>query len=472
MQVAEHHSPKPDRMAQGAAPIADWCPNPAIHPTLVKKRFAARLVDSHGREWVDFLSGWGSNILGYDHPRVLDAIRDQLEEGVGTGVRTEAYGRVEQLLRAVIPCAEQVAFGKNGSDATTGAARLARAVTGRDRVLVRGYHGFHDWCLASDRSIKGIPTAFRDAVGELPINDLKALDAILEDEEHDVAAVMIDAAAIPVPDADYLAGLVDLCRRYEVLVVFDEVVTGFRLAVGGAQESYGVVPDLACFSKAMANGMPISALVGSGELMAALPSTRYGMTFGSEAVSLAAAAATISEIRDRDVCRRRDHNPGFRRVHSLRGGCVLRTGLRPHSSIVVRKQTSVSRSLQPVYLSRDRCRALVPQRRPEDHEDAACRAVLPLRPRLSGVHPTAYSEVRPHPQITRSCGFGEDPARSPGIGGQGREILFPGARGANDAPRHPRARPNSEVVLPGCLPHRQYQRQPPMAIRLRELWNQ
>lgn len=284
------------------APIADWCPSPAIHPTLVQKRFQARLIDSHGREWVDFLSGWGSNILGYDHPRVLDAIRDQLELGVGTGVRTEAYARVEHLLQTVIPCADQVAFGKNGSDATTGAARLARAVTGRDRILMRGYHGFHDWCLAADTSIQGIPAAFRCFVSDLPINDLEGLEVILDDEKHDVAAVMIDPASIPVPDGAYLEGLIGLCRRRGVLIVFDEVVTGFRLAVGGAQEHYGVVPDLACFSKAMANGLPISALVGSGDVMAALPTTRYGMTFGSEVVSLAAAAATISEIRDRNVC--------------------------------------------------------------------------------------------------------------------------------------------------------------------------
>jgi len=288
--------------SSNVAPIADWCPSPAIHPTLVQKRFRARLVDSQGREWVDFLSGWGSNILGYDHPRVLDAIRDQLELGIGTGVRTEAYAGVEHLLKTSIPCAEQVAFGKNGSDATTGAARVARAVTGRDRLLMRGYHGFHDWCLASDRAIRGIPEAFSGAVGDLPVNDLEALETILDDDGHGVAAVMIDPASIPVPDAGYLEGLVDLCHQRGVLVVFDEVVTGFRLAVGGAQEHYGVVPDLACLSKAMANGLPISALVGRGEIMSAVPATRFGMTFGSEVVSLAAAAATISEIRDRDVC--------------------------------------------------------------------------------------------------------------------------------------------------------------------------
>ncbi len=292
----------PSAGTQHVAPVADWCPSPAIHPTLVLKRFQARLIDSHGREWVDFLSGWGSNILGYDHPRVLDAIRDQLELGIGTGVRTEAYARVEHLLQTVIPCADQVAFGKNGSDATTGAARVARAVTGRDRILMRGYHGFHDWCLASDRAIRGIPEAFRGAVGDLPINDLEALETILDDDEHGVAAVMIDPASIPLPDSAYLEGLIDLCRRRGVLIVFDEVVTGFRLAVGGAQEHYGVVPDLACFSKAMANGLPISALVGRSEIMSALPTTRFGMTFGSEVVSLAAAAATISEIRDHNVC--------------------------------------------------------------------------------------------------------------------------------------------------------------------------
>ncbi len=286
-----------------APAIADWCPNPTIHPTLVRRRFASRIIDQHGGEWVDFLSGWGSNILGYDHPRVLDAIRRQLEFGIGTGVRTEAFAEVEHLLIELIPCAEQVAFGKNGSDATMGAARLARAVTGRDRVLTRGYHGFHDWCLVDDPAIRGIPSSFGAGVGRLEVDDLKSIEARFRDRDHDVAGVMIDPASIPVLSGEVLKDLVDLCRAHGVIVVFDEVVTGFRLAPGGAQEFYGVVPDLACFSKAMANGLPVSALVGRSDLMAELPSTRFGMTFGSEVVSLAAAAATISEIRDRDVCR-------------------------------------------------------------------------------------------------------------------------------------------------------------------------
>jgi glutamate-1-semialdehyde aminotransferase len=286
----------------GSGSIADWCPHPAIHPKTVTRRFKARLVDQYGTEWIDFLSGWGSNILGFDHPPVLSSVKKQLDSGIGTGVRTEAYDRVERQLLEHIPCAEQVAFGKNGSDATAGAARLARAVTGRNRVLVRGYHGFHDWYLASDPSTPGIPRSLSKAVGQLPVDDLVALEALLEQQDHDIAAVMIDPASIPLPEPEELRGVVELCRQSGVVAIFDEVVSGFRFALGGAQELYGLSPDLACFSKAMANGFPLSALVGSSELMASLPSTRFGMTFGSEVVSLAAAAATIAEIRDREVC--------------------------------------------------------------------------------------------------------------------------------------------------------------------------
>ncbi len=287
--------------AGGATPIVDWCPSGLVHPAIAVRRSRAHITDERGQEWIALLSGWGSNILGYDHPRVLDAVRTQLGKGIGTGIQTPVWTEVVRLLQKTVPCAEQVAFGKNGSDVTTGAVRLARAFTGRERVLIRGYHGFQDWYMASDPGCLGIPGGLRETVAGLPVNDIGALGEMLELADN-IAAVIVDPAALPIPDSAYLLGLVALCREHGVLVIFDEVVTGFRLAPGGAQEHYGVKPDLACFAKAMANGFPLSALVGPEYLMATLPATRFGMTFASEVVSLAAAQATISEICENDVC--------------------------------------------------------------------------------------------------------------------------------------------------------------------------
>lgn len=330
-----------------AAPIADWCPHPAIHPRVASIRRAAHVIDEDGREWVDFVSGWGSNLLGYDHPAVLGAVRRQLECGVGTGIPTRVGFEVMDLLRELVPCAEEVAFGKNGSDATAGAVRLARALTGRDKVLVRGYHGFHDWYLASDPVYQGIPAALRATVGAVPGNDLEALAGLLGGDPGGVAAVILDPAAEPLPTTEYLAGLAELAHRHGALVIYDEVVTGFRLAAGGAQEHYGVTPDLACVSKAMANGFPLSALLGPRRLMQELPATRFGMTFSQEVASLAACRATLTEVRDGGVCRRLSQTAErlrreLARLAEERGVAVELAGHPPLTRLRFREQGGLS----------------------------------------------------------------------------------------------------------------------------------
>ncbi len=187
-----------------------------------------------------------------------------------------------------------VRFSKPGCDVTSAAVRLARAFTGRSRVLCCGYHGWHDWYISvTDRS-RGVPREVAELTSTFDYNDLGSVEAAFDD---DVACVILEPVTFQPPREGFLAGLKALCQKRGALLVFDEMWTGFRLALGGAQAYYGVVPDLACFSKAVANGMPISMLTGRRDVMQLCDrDVFFYTTFGGEALSLAAARATMLEL--------------------------------------------------------------------------------------------------------------------------------------------------------------------------------
>jgi acetylornithine/succinyldiaminopimelate/putrescine aminotransferase len=186
-----------------------------------------------------------------------------------------------------------VAFGKNGSDAVTAAVRLARATTERDVILHYGYHGFHDWFAVEDQGIRGIPATYRGLVHSFPYNDLSALEALFARFRDRVAAVLMEPFQVEMPRDGYLESVRELAHRNGALLIFDEMVTGFRVARGGAQELTGAVPDLACFGKALSNGMPLSALAGPRALMATSDSVGVDMGCRGETLSLAAARAAL-----------------------------------------------------------------------------------------------------------------------------------------------------------------------------------
>jgi glutamate-1-semialdehyde aminotransferase len=190
-----------------------------------------------------------------------------------------------------------VRFGKNGSDATSAAIRLARAYTGRDKVALCGYHGWHDWYIGTTARHLGVPQAVRALSTTFPYNDAGALDALLKAEPDKFAAVILEPVALEEPAPGFLQAVRDLCTRHGVVLVFDEIVTGFRIHLGGAQAAYGVVPDLAAFGKAMGNGMPISAIVGRRAIMRVMEDIFFSGTFGGEALSLAASIATVDKLK-------------------------------------------------------------------------------------------------------------------------------------------------------------------------------
>jgi glutamate-1-semialdehyde aminotransferase len=272
-------------------------------PLVIARAHGCRSVDSAGREYVDYVMGWGSALLGFAHPAVRDAIHRQLELGFAPTLLSEVEIELAEDFVAMIPCAEQVAFGKNGSDVLALAVRLARAYTRREKVLFCGYHGIQDWYMAADPDCPGIPRSLRELILPFRYNDLDALARLFERNPGQVAAVVMEPATEQLPAPGFLEGVKACSERHGAVLVFDEVITGLRLAPGGAQEYFGVRPHLACFAKCLANGLPLSVLAGPRGLDALVSGARYGLTFRGEALSLAAARATLRVCREEPVAR-------------------------------------------------------------------------------------------------------------------------------------------------------------------------
>jgi glutamate-1-semialdehyde aminotransferase/spore coat polysaccharide biosynthesis protein SpsF (cytidylyltransferase family) len=260
-----------------------------------------RVYDVDGREYVDMMCGLLSIGLGYRDPDVDGAIRRQLNRGISFSLATELERELAERLVELIPSAEMVRFGKNGTDATSGAVRLARAFTGRDRILACGYHGWQDWYIGATSRNRGVPGAVGGLTVLTPFNDLAALEQAFARYKGEVAAVILEPASAALPAPGFLDSLRALTKREGALLIFDEVITGFRWSLGGAQEVYGVTPDLTALGKALGNGMPISALVGRADVMGLMNEVFYSATFGGETLSLAAAIAVIDKMRREDV---------------------------------------------------------------------------------------------------------------------------------------------------------------------------
>jgi glutamate-1-semialdehyde aminotransferase len=268
-------------------------------PLFLDRGEGARVWDIDGNAYIDYVLGLLPVVLGYRDPDVDAAVRAQLDKGISFSLATTLEYELAERLRALIPCAEMARFGKNGSDATSAAIRLARAYTGRDKVALCGYHGWHDWYIGTTARHLGVPEAVRALSVTFPYNDAGALESLLKREPDKFAAVILEPAALEEPRPGFLEAVRDLCTRHGVVLVFDEIVTGFRIHLGGAQAAYGVTPDLAAFGKAMGNGMPISAIVGRREIMRVMEDIFFSGTFGGEALSLAASLATLAKLEAR-----------------------------------------------------------------------------------------------------------------------------------------------------------------------------
>jgi glutamate-1-semialdehyde aminotransferase len=271
-----------------------------VTPIYLERGKGSHVWDVDGNEYVDYPMALGPVILGYAEPVVDDAVRKQIESGVTFTLMHPLEVEVAERIVRMCPGVEAVRFGKSGSDAVSAAVRAARALTGRDRVLVAGYHGWHDWYIGSTTRNAGVPKVVQDLTGVVAFNDLDALATSLG-EGAEIAAVVVEPSGASTPDPGYLQGVIDAAHAVGTLVIFDEVITGFRLAPGGARERYGVLPDLSCYGKALGNGMPIAAIAGRWEVMRVFEEIFFSGTHGGETLSLAAAAAVLDTVADGTV---------------------------------------------------------------------------------------------------------------------------------------------------------------------------
>jgi glutamate-1-semialdehyde 2,1-aminomutase len=274
------------------------------HTIFFQKAFGSRIYDVDGNEYLDYLGAWGPAILGYAHPEIVAACQRVLKDGLVFGAPCELELEFARAITNVIPSLEQVRFVNSGTEAVMSAVRLARGVTGRDKVIMfeGGYHGHSDATLASSKhaSSKGVPPGTSADTILVEYNNLEALALELQTSGKQVACVLVEPVAgsmnVVVPDRSFLEGLRALCTKYGALLIFDEVLTGFRVHLGGAQGYFDVHPDLSCFGKALAGGMPVGAYGGSIAIMSELQpigSVYQAGTFSGNPVTMAGGIETI-----------------------------------------------------------------------------------------------------------------------------------------------------------------------------------
>src|ERR1700748_2490935 len=287
-------TPVTQTLAKGPGQYID-----GIAPKYLKKGQGAHVWDVDGNEYIDYNMAIGPLSLGYAYPRVDQAIIEQLKDGITFSMMHELEVTLGELIHKIIPNAESMRISKTGADVTSAAVRVARAFTGRNKVLCCGYHGWHDWYISVTSRNAGIPDAIKDLSATIDYNNIESVAAALD---SDTACVILEPFVFEAPKDNFLQELKALCEANGTLLIFDEMWTGFRTPVGRAQEYYGVTSDLACYSKAFANGMPISLLTGRREIMQLFQDEVFFFTtFGGEALSLAAAVATINEMIEKKV---------------------------------------------------------------------------------------------------------------------------------------------------------------------------
>ena len=270
-----------------------------VAPKYLSRGKDAHVWDVDGNEFIDYNMGIGPISLGYGYEAVDNAVKRQLEDGITFSLMHPLEVELSELIHRIIPNAEAVRIAKTGAEVCSAAVRISRAFTGRKKVLCCGYHGWHDWYIGTTSRAEGIPQEIKDLSATFDYNNIESLKAKLDD---DVACVILEPFIFEAPKDNFLEKVQALCQANGTLLIFDEMWTGFRVAVGGAQEYFGITPDLAVYSKAFANGMPIALLTGRKDVMQLFEKdVFFYSTFGGEALSMAVAMATIHEMIEKNV---------------------------------------------------------------------------------------------------------------------------------------------------------------------------
>ena len=296
-------SRRPNRVAYGVSPV------------YAHSAKGARFTDVDGFEYIDWISGIGSIILGYADPVVDEAVRKQMEKGTVYSVNHELEVELAEELCREIPCAEMVRYAKCGGEACAIAVRIARGTTGRDKILFCGYHGWHDWYLAANLAEEaslnshlfpgieatGVPQGLAGTALPFAFGDLNSLGELLDQHKGEVAAVIMEPLRSEIPPQGYLEGVAKLTREHGAIFIFDEVSAGLRFSTGGVQKYLGVTPDMAVFAKSISNGYPMAAVVGSRAVMEPASRMFISSTYWSDTIGLRAALTTMQEVRTRKV---------------------------------------------------------------------------------------------------------------------------------------------------------------------------
>src|SRR5881296_4157953 len=298
---------RPDALFGPAEPGTDGPP-----PERITRAAGCRVWDEAGREYVDYVMALGAVALGYGHPAVNRAAEQAIAAGVVGPLPPPVEEELAEALCRCIPWIERVRFFKTGAEAVAAAVRLARVATGRERVLGCGYHGWLDWCQGGE----GVPAGTKSLYGEIPFNDVDGTRRLIREVGDRLAVVVVEPVVVIEPTREWLEVLREETSRVGAVLVFDEIKTAFRLAIGGAAERYGVRPDLTVLGKAIANGFPLAVVGGRADLMAGVARTWISSTLATESVALAAAQATLEVFAHEDVCGHL-HRMGTRLLHGL-----------------------------------------------------------------------------------------------------------------------------------------------------------
>lgn len=276
---------KPEQFADG------------FFPVYLDTGDGAVVTDVDGNQYIDFVCGLGANALGHNHPVVVSAIMDNLKKGIIHSLPAPVEVKTAKTLVDMIPGAEMVRFFKTGADANTAAVRLARYISGKEKIITVGYNGWHDQYMFDT---PGVPKITRDYTYRMPLfapGDEQSLLDLVNEKGGELAAVLLSVPYTRELSGDFVHRLRNVCDQKQVLFIFDEVVTGFRLALGGAQEYFGVSADLVTLSKGIAAGMPLSAVAGSHKLMSKMDALQVSTTFGGEMLSLEVCRAVLNEYQ-------------------------------------------------------------------------------------------------------------------------------------------------------------------------------
>ncbi len=273
------------------------------YPVFITHGKGGHIFDVDGNEYIDMLCAYGPIILGYVEPEINEAVKKRMDQGFCFSLVQPVQNELEERLANTLPCGEQAIITKTGSDATNAAVRAMRAHTGRDVIARCGYHGWGDWCVEHHG---GVPQAVWQLTKEFKYGDINDLERVFAENPGNVGGVIITpvghplAAPVVTPPDGYLQAVVDLCHKHDTPVCFDEIRTGFRVAMGGAQERYGVTPDITTVGKAMANGYPIAALVGKRDILGVyLKDAFLSSTFFPNSLEMVAAMACM-DILERE----------------------------------------------------------------------------------------------------------------------------------------------------------------------------